>query len=183
MKFAPHQGEIAAQPTSLMKSRRLNRSKCIRFPLPGRQDSGVGEIKSGARCSADFDAAFDRFGSIASDQRSQRISWMSALPPIAARQQNAAKCQRALPQNSALVERRRLVPYRQRTQAVPAVSYCRSDRVHQPCSHSQLVHAAGKVRSGSALGRRGPVGDARSSLRARHDPSHASYLHVANNRS
>src|SRR5215831_15678849 len=26
MKFAPHRGEIAAQPTSLMKSRRLNRS-------------------------------------------------------------------------------------------------------------------------------------------------------------
>jgi len=43
MKFAPHQGEIAAQPTSLMKSRRLNRSKCTRFPLPGRR--GLGEIK------------------------------------------------------------------------------------------------------------------------------------------
>jgi hypothetical protein len=63
MKFAPHQGEIAAQPTTLMKLRRFNRSKCIRFPLPGRRDSGLEEIKSGARCSADFDAAFDRFGS------------------------------------------------------------------------------------------------------------------------
>src|SRR5215831_15738667 len=64
-EICAHQGEIAAQPTSLMKSRRLNRFEMHRFPLPGRQDSGLGEIKSGARCSADFHAAFDRFGSFA----------------------------------------------------------------------------------------------------------------------
>src|SRR5262249_49027375 len=66
MKFAPHQDEIAAQPTTLMKLRRFNRSKCIRFPLPGRQDSGLGEIKSAARCSADSGRAKDRYGSFAS---------------------------------------------------------------------------------------------------------------------
>src|SRR5262249_25516496 len=43
-------------------------------------------------CAARFRPGNDRVGSLESNQRSQRISWMSALPPIAARQRNAAKC-------------------------------------------------------------------------------------------
>jgi len=75
MKFAPHQGEIAAQPTSLMKSRRLNRSKCIRFPLPGRR--GLGEI--GRAAVRDFDAAFDRFESFTTDAVEATRACLSAF--------------------------------------------------------------------------------------------------------